>query len=168
MFDVGKIKVGITICYDSLFSELARSLYFKGAEVLIMPFAYGTGPRARFPEEDITGLCYRTTCFLNGCYGIVCNNAGTRERNKWEPTGRKFPGWAGVLDPQGAVAAFTRGRGNGEAMSVAVLEPEKLAQRRRCTYFLPRCLRPEVYSQINESDQTGPSVKHGIPRLRSE
>lgn len=154
VFDIGKAKVGITICYDSLFSELARSLYFKGAEVLIMPFAYGTGPRSRFPEEDITGLCYRTTCFLNGCYGIVCNNAGTRKQNKWEPKGNKFPGWAGVFGPQGDVVSFTRDKGNGEAMSVAVLNSEKLAQRRRNTYFIPRCLRPEIYVQVNDSDQT--------------
>lgn len=145
VFDIGKVKVGITICYDSLFSELARSLYFKGAEVLIMPFAYDTVPRNRFPEEDITGMCYRTTCFSNGCYGIVCNNAGTRKKNKWEPKGRKFPGWAGVFGPQGEIVTFTREKGNGEAMAVAVLKPEKLAERRRNTYFIPRCLRPEIY-----------------------
>jgi predicted amidohydrolase len=48
-FDIGKAKVGILICYDALFSELARTLYFAGSEVLIMPFAYNpTIPRARF------------------------------------------------------------------------------------------------------------------------
>jgi len=154
-FDIGKARVGITICYDSLFSEMARSLYFKGAEVLIMPFAYGTKPRTRFPEEDITGLCYRVNCFTNGCYGIICNNAGTRRKNKWEPKGKKFPGWAGVFDPHGEVVAFTREKGNSEAMTVAVLDPKKLASRRRNAYFIPRCLRPEIYVQINESDQTG-------------
>lgn len=154
VFDIGKARVGIMICYDSLFSELARTLYFKGAEVLIMPFAYGTGPRSRFPEEDITGLCYRTTCFSNGCYGVVCNNAGTRKPNQWEPKGRSFPGWAGVFDPRGAVDSFTRGRGNGEAMSVSVLDPDKLARARRSTYFIPRCLRPEAYTQIDESDRS--------------
>jgi len=155
VFDIGKAKVGITICYDSLFAELARSLYFKGAEVLIMPFAYDTKPRKQFPEEDITGLCYRVTCFTNGCYGIICNNAGSRKKSKWEPKGKKFPGWAGIFGPQGEVVAFTRQKGNGEAMSIAVLKPEKLAERRRNTYFIPRCLRPDIYMQINDSNQTG-------------
>jgi predicted amidohydrolase len=145
VFDLEKIKVGIMICYDSLFSELARTLYFKGAEVLIMPFAYNTGPRSRFPEDEITGLCYRTTCYLNGCYGIVCNNAGNRRKSKWESKGARFPGWAGVFGPQGDVVAFTREPGNGEAMSVTTLDPEKLKERRRSTYFVPRCLRPELY-----------------------
>lgn len=155
VFDIGKAKVGITICYDSLFAELARSLYFKGAEVLIMPFAYDTKPRRQFPEEDITGLCYRVTCFTNGCYGIICNNAGSRKKSKWEPKGKKFPGWAGIFGPQGEVVAFTRQKGNGEAMSIAVLKPEKLAERRRNTYFIPRCLRPDIYMQINDNNQTG-------------
>ena len=121
-----------------------------------MPFAYGTGPRSRFPEEDITALCYRATCFSNGAYGILCNNAGTRRKNQWEPHGKRFPGWAGVFGPQGDVVAFTRGRGNGEAMSVATLEPEKLAERRRNAYFIPRSLRPEIYVQMNDSEQAAP------------
>ena len=147
-FSIGKATVGITICYDSLFSELARTLYFKGAEVLIMPFAYKTVPRSRFPEEDITALCYRSTCYSNGCYGIICNNAGTRKKSEWEPEDRKFPGWAGVFGPHGEVVAFTREKGNGEAMAVAVLEPDRLAKRRRNPYFIPRALRPELYTQI--------------------
>jgi len=153
-FDIGKARIGITICYDSLFTELARSLYFKGAEILIMPFAYQTMARNRFPEEDITGLCYRTTCYSNGCYGVICNNAGTRKKNQWEPKGRKFPGWAGVFGPDGSVVSFTRDKGNGERMVTASLEPEQIAERRRNACFVPRCLRPEIYHHINDSDQT--------------
>ena len=154
-FDIGKACLGITICYDSLFSELVRTLYFKGAEVLIMPFAYGTGPRRKFPEDDVTALTYRVHCYSNGCYGVVVNNAGSRRKSKWEAKGAKFPGWAGVFGPDGSVVAFTRGKGNGEAMVVAELDPEKVAERRRDTYFVPRCLRPETYTQIWDSDQTG-------------
>ena len=154
-FDIGKAIVGITICYDSLFSELARSLYFKGAEILIMPFAYNTSiPRSRFPEEDITALCYRSHCYSNGVYGIVCNNAGNRKKNKWEPKGNKFPGWAGVFGPDGKVISFTRQKGNGEAMSIATLDPKTLENRRKDACFVPRCLKPEIYFSIQDSDQT--------------
>lgn len=149
VFDIGKAKVGITICYDSLFPELARSLYLKGAEILIMPFAYNTGPRSRFPEEEITGMCYRSTCFLNGCYGIICNNAGTRKKNQYEPEGMRFPGWAGVISPRGDVLDFTRDKGNGQAISITMLDPEVLAARRRHAYFTPRYLRPEAYTHID-------------------
>ncbi len=148
VIDIGKAKIGITICYDSLFSEMARTLFFRGAEVFVMPFAYNTGPRATFPEEDPTGLTYRVHCYINGAYGIVTNNAGIRRKTKQEGSKAKFPGWAGVFGPDGKVVAFTREPGRGEAMAVAELDPEKVAARRRNSYFVPRCLRPELYTTI--------------------
>ena len=154
-FDIGKARVGITICYDSLFAELTRTLYFKGAELLIMPFAYNTCHRSKFPEEDLSALTYRVTCYSNGFYGIVVNNAGARRKTQWETRAMRFPGWAGVIDPDGKVVAFTREKGNGEAMVVADLDPKKVAKKRRDMYFVPRCLRPEMYTQIWDSDQTG-------------
>ncbi len=147
--DIGKARIGITICYDSLFSEMARTLFFKGAEILVMPFAYNTGPRAQFPEEDLTALTYRVHCYINGAYGILANNAGKREKSDMEDEERTFPGWAGIIDPHGKIAEFTREDGRGEAMAIAELDPEKMAERRRNTYFVPRCLRPDLYRSIN-------------------
>lgn len=151
VIDIGKARIGITICYDSLFSEMARTLFFKGAEIFVMPFAYNTCPRATFPEEDLTALTYRVHCYINGAYGIIANNAGRRRKTKQEGSKIKFPGWAGVFDPDGKVVAFTREPGTKEAMVVAELDPSKLAKRRRNSYFVPRCLRPELYTTIGES-----------------
>jgi len=151
--DIGKARIGITICYDSLFSEMARTLFFKGAEILVMPFAYNTGPRATFPEEDLSALTYRVHCYINGAYGIVANNAGSRRKTEQEGSKIKFPGWAGVFDPDGKVVAFTRQPGTGEAMVVADLDPEKVANRRRNSYFVPRSLRPELYTTIGEGER---------------
>jgi N-carbamoylputrescine amidase len=148
VIDIGKAKIGITICYDSLFGEMVRTLYYKGAEVFVMPFAYNTIQREKFPEEDPTALTYRVHCYINGAYGIVVNNAGIRRKTKQEGSKAKFPGWAGVFDPNGKVVAFTRQPGRGEAMALAELDPEKIAARRRNPYFVPRCLRPEIYTTI--------------------
>lgn len=170
-FDIGKARVGITICYDSLFAEMVRSLYFKGAELLIMPFAYKTRPRTRFAEDDITALAYRVHCWENGCFGIVVNNAGNRRKSEPGVVPNKFPGWAGVFGPDGTILAFTRQKGNGEAMVVADLDPKKLAARRSNTYFIPRCLRPELYSTIWCSDQSGKDSRgraQGRPRPEKE
>lgn len=38
-FDIGKCRIGITICYDSQFPELSRLLLLKGVEVQLMPHA---------------------------------------------------------------------------------------------------------------------------------
>ena len=155
-FDIEKARVGILICYKALFSELARTLYFSSTEILIMPFAYNTRiPRARFLEEDIACLTYRTTCYSNGCCRIMCNNAGNRTKNEWEPRGIRFPGWAEVFGADGNVLSFTRKRGNGETLVKAILDPSKISERRKNPCFVPSCLRPEVYRQIDESDQSG-------------
>ncbi len=39
VFDLGKCKVGIVICYDNLFPEPARILALRGADILLMPHA---------------------------------------------------------------------------------------------------------------------------------
>ena len=39
VFDIGKCKIGIQICYDKLFPEISRILCLRGAEVLLMPHA---------------------------------------------------------------------------------------------------------------------------------
>jgi len=46
-------------------------------------------------------------------------------------------------------------KGNGEAMVVADLDPKKIAKKRSNIYFVPRCLRPEMYTTVWDSDQTG-------------
>jgi len=50
-FDVGPCKVGIVICYDNQFPEVARVLALRGADIILMPHA-GPGTirhRARPP-----------------------------------------------------------------------------------------------------------------------
>lgn len=153
--DIGKARVGIAICYDSLFSELCRTFFFLGAEVLIMPYAYSTMARSRFPEENIAALTYRAHCWCNGFWGIAVNNAGTRRKTPPDDRARRFPGWAGVFSPEGKVTAWTRDKGNGEAMVLADLDPEALARRRRNRYFLPRCLRPEIYRMTPSQSTPG-------------
>ena len=39
VFDLGKCKVGIVICYDNQFPELPRIVALKGADVILMPHA---------------------------------------------------------------------------------------------------------------------------------
>ena len=156
VIDIGKARVGIAICYDASFFEMARTLFFKGAEILVMPFAYNTpGERAGLPSSNVGVMLYRAQCYANGCFGILANNAGQREKTEIEETQMTFPGWAGLFDPFGEVLDWTREPGNGEAMAVADLDPERLFERRRDVYFMPRCLRPEVYVGIIQSTRSG-------------
>lgn len=152
VFDIPQGRLGITICYDSRIPDLARTLCYKGAEIIIMPFAYGTMARAKFPEQAIDAMDYRAGCWRNGCYGIIVNNAGQRAKHKLDDRARWFPGWAGVFDPNGAVVAFTRQRGRGEAMVTATLDPKLITERRQNQNYTARYLRPDLYSQISDID----------------
>jgi nitrilase len=145
VFDIGKAKVGITVCRDSFFDEMTRTLYFRGAEIVIMPFTYYNVSRRIFLKETIHGMSLIKACWTNGFYAVVCNSAGDRPPNSWEPNGRRFPGWAGVISPWGRVIDFVEDDGNEEAMIIAELDPAELEDRRNHPNFLTAELRPELY-----------------------
>lgn len=145
VFDIGKAKVGITVCRDSFFDEMTRTLYFKGAEIVLMPFGYFNVPRSRYLTETIHSMCIIKSCWTNGLYAVVCNSAEKREPSESEPRGRQFPGWAGVVNPWGEVIRFVDDDGNDERLVVEELDPEILADRRNHPNFLAEELRPELY-----------------------
>jgi predicted amidohydrolase len=145
VFDVGKAKVGITICRDSFFDEMTRTLYFKGAEMVLMPFGYYNVPRSRYLRESIHGMSIVKACWTNGYYALVCNSAENRATSEFEPQGNNFPGWAGVIDPWGSVLSFVDSEGNDEAMVVVEIGPERLQDRRNHPNFLARELRTGLY-----------------------
>lgn len=136
VFDIGKAKVGIAICRDAFFGEMTRTLYFKGAEIILMPFGYYNVPRSEYLRGTIHGMSLIKESWANGFYSVVCNSAEGREPNEWEPKGRKFPGWAGVISPWGRVMSFIEEDGNDESMVVEELTPEELEDRRgHCNFF---------------------------------
>ena len=145
VFDIGKAKVGISVCRDSFFDEYTRTLYFKGAEIVLMPFTYYNVPRSQFLAGTIHGMSLIKACWTNGYYSVVCNSAERREPNEWEPNGRRFPGWAGVINPWGEVLTFVDKEGNEEAMVIDELDPMVLQERREHPNFLAGELRPELY-----------------------
>lgn len=145
VFDIGKARIGITICRDAFFDEMTRTMYFKGAEIVLMPFGYYNIPRSRYLKESIHGMSIVKSCWSNGFYALVCNSAGDRAASQWEPEGSKFPGWAGVIDPWGNVRTFVDREGNDEAMVMAEIGPEILQDRRNHPNFLAAELRPELY-----------------------
>jgi predicted amidohydrolase len=145
VFDIGKARVGITICRDSFFDEMTRTLYFKGAEIVLMPFTYYNVPRSRFLKDSIHGMSIIKASWTNGYYAVFCNSAEGREPNEWEPEGRMFPGWAGIISPWGNVLQYINAEDNYESMVCVELGPEELADRRNHPNFLAGELRTELY-----------------------
>ena len=145
VFDIGKAKVGVTICRDAFFDEMTRTLYFKGAEILLMPFGYYNVPRSQYLGGTIHGMSLAKSAWTNGFFEVVCNSAGERPPSRIEPQGRMFPGWAGIIGPWGQVLQFVDADGNDEAMVVQELNPMQLQDRRDHPNFLAKELRPELY-----------------------
>jgi N-carbamoylputrescine amidase len=145
VFDIGKAKIGIAICRDSFFDEMTRTFYFKGAEIVLMPFGYYNVPRGQYLKETIHGMSLVKSAWANGYYELVCNSAGDRDPSFWEPNGRKFPGWAGIIDPWGSVIEFVDRDGNDESMVIQALSPLPLDDRRQHPNFLAKELRVDLY-----------------------
>ncbi|GEM_PF-6514036 len=89
-------KVGIMICYDTRFPELARAYALQGARVIFAPTA------SSFPDDEIWAVCCRARAMENNVFVVGVNrvgrfvSAGTTHMN----FGRRT-----VWDPIGAVQA---------------------------------------------------------------
>jgi len=69
VFDVPQGRIGVAICYDLWFPEVARTLTCKGAEVLIYPTMTATIDR---PVELILA---QATAATNQCYVLTVNGS---------------------------------------------------------------------------------------------
>lgn len=70
VFDVPQGRIGVAICYDLWFPEVARSLVCMGAEVLIYPTLTGT------IDRNIELSMAQATAATNQCYVLAVNGLG--------------------------------------------------------------------------------------------
>ncbi|NJD60866.1 MAG: carbon-nitrogen hydrolase family protein [Anaerolineae bacterium] len=87
VFDIPDVgRFGLCICYDMWFPEVARTLIWKGAEVILQPTLTPTSDR----ELELV-MC-RANALFNQCYFISVNGVGT---------------WGGgrstIIDPDGRI-----------------------------------------------------------------
>jgi predicted amidohydrolase len=91
VYDLGLARVGIMICFDWIFPEVARLLAVRGAQVLlhpanlVLPFA---------PEAMVT------RCLENRVFAVTSGRTGTEDR--WGET-MTFIGHSQIVNPQGEV-----------------------------------------------------------------
>lgn len=132
-------RIGVLICYDLRFPELARYYFHRGVEILAVP---GQWPEARTQHWR---TLLRARAIENEMFVLGCNRTGQ------EPSLRNgdllaFPGDSRIVDPTGELLATS---GGGAGALVATLELRKAASMRR---ILPiaRDGRPQVYRQLFE------------------
>jgi deaminated glutathione amidase len=106
---LGGLSCGLMTCYDLRFPEFARALVDAGAEVVVVPAAWVSGPL----KEDHWVTLLRARAIENTVYLVAAAQ-----------TGRTYSGRSMVVDPMGVVVA---GLGDEEGVASAEVDAERLA-----------------------------------------
>ena len=94
VFDIGGAKVGMMICFDWVFPEVARILALKEADILCHP-----------SNLIIPGYCQNamiTRSVENGVFAITANRTGSEEKKGVKLS---FTGNSQIVDPKGNILA---------------------------------------------------------------
>jgi len=135
VFNDGKAKIGIMVCFDWLFPEVARILALKGAEIichpsdLVLPYA----------QEAM-----RIRSLENRVFTLTCNRTGEENR-----AGRKlsFTGKSQITDPKGNI--LLRASQDKDEVGIVEIDP-LLARDKKCTEnnFIFDDRKPEFYKRL--------------------
>ncbi|MFK7739854.1 MAG: nitrilase-related carbon-nitrogen hydrolase [Planctomycetota bacterium] len=133
-------RLGVLICYDIRFPELARYYFHAGAEILVVP---GQWPEARSRHWR---ALLRARAIENEVFVIGCNRTG-QEASLRTDEPMSFPGDGRIVDPTGEILA------TGTGDKVAVLAPIEVRKVRTMRRMLPVAvdMRPEVYRNLFEA-----------------
>lgn len=161
VIDVGKCKVGIVICYDNQFPEIARIVALKGADLILMPHAARQGrwddspqsqAAARTKVFDYFSSSYRMRARENACFCVYADQAGragyvdSLPRDHYNQP--HHPGGAMIIDPAGDLLAHTQTEEIRDEMIVADLDASRLAAARSHPNYTLRTRRPELFAEL--------------------
>ncbi|SED06463.1 carbon-nitrogen hydrolase family protein [Paenibacillus sp. GP183] len=119
-------KIGIMMCYEVRFPEIARELTLQGADILLMPAAWLYG----LLKEDHFETLIRARAIENTLY--ICASA---------LKGSIFSGRSMVVDPMGVVIASA---GDEEGLIIAEIDFDRIKRvREKVPTLVNR--RPELY-----------------------
>lgn len=133
--EVRGTKIGIMVCFDWVFPEVARCLSLLGAQVLC------------HPSNLVLNYCQQsmlTRCLENSVFAITANRFGADKRPHGE---LRFTGQSQIVAPRGRL--LHRARAQRETLFITEIEPD-LANDKHITpvndMFVDR--RPEYYDAI--------------------
>ncbi len=116
-FAAGRLRVGLSVCYDLRFPELYRALMRPPCDLLCVPSAF-TWPTGNAHWE----LLLRARAVENQCYVIAAAQGGTHEN------GRRTFGHSLIVDPWGEVVAMRDEEGAGVVLGE--VDAERIASVR--------------------------------------
>jgi predicted amidohydrolase len=95
-------KMGVMVCYDLRFPELARSMCLQGADFIVCPAEFPSGQPLPTRVDD-WDILVRSTALTNLTYVVTANQFGLVHKDA--PFGRSC-----VVDPRGVVVSAAQGR----------------------------------------------------------
>ena len=134
VFDIPNVgRFGLCICYDMWFPEVARTLAWMGAEVIIQPTLTPTSDR------ELELVMARANALFNQCYFVSINGVGT---------------WGGgrstIIDPDGRILQQA---GTNQTFMTEMLDLDHTTRTREYgTLGLAQTLK-----QLRDSGQTFPA-----------
>lgn len=160
VFDLSICKVGIAICYDNQFPEIARVLALKGADILLMPHAArlkmwddtaeSQAAARRHSHEHFQGYAMRGR--ENACFAVVTDQAGRAGYVDAYPRDHgnqpHHAGAALIFGPDGELLASTQTEKIQDEMIVATLDARRLAEERSKPNYTLRTRRPELFTEL--------------------
>jgi len=136
VFDLNQVKMGMIVCYDTLFPEAGRILAIKGAELIVIISA------SPLTSKNTFETLLPARALENVSYLAYVNVVGAQK-------GLSFFGGSRVLSPLGAqllLLSYEK-----EDFGVVELNPELLNGLRKSLFVLrDRGRRPEIYRELCE------------------
>lgn len=133
VWDIGKAKVGLLVCFDWFFPEAARSLAIKGADILchpsnlVLPYC---------PDAMVT------RCLENGVFAITANRVGREQRG--EKPALPFIGMSEIVAPNGRI--LCRSSQKDEEIGLYEMDTAEARDKRINPYNdLLKDRRPQLY-----------------------
>jgi len=151
--DMGGLKVGLGICWDQWFPEMARILTLKGAQLLVYPSAIGSEVAVPdFDSRPSWELVIRANAITNRVFIAVTNRVGKEEL-------LNFYGGSFVADPWGDI--MTRASIRKPAVVFADLDLSEIIRANSFFGFLST-RRPDTYGDLTKRSKPSRDRKmHG-------
>ena len=160
VFDIGPCKVGIVICYDNQFPEVARVLALRGAEVILMPHAGRFKLWDDTPESQAAARRYSHN-FLkkyalrareNACFAILADQVGRAGYvDLWPRDSENQPHHAGaalIWGPGRRAAGRHAGRTHPGRDDRGDARCRLAGAERALANYMLRTRRPELFGEL--------------------
>ncbi len=141
VWDVFGARIGIGICWDQWYPEVARCLALMGAQVLFYPTAIGSEPKDAGMDTSRMWRRAMVGHAVSNCMPVVAANRIGNEG------GQRFYGHSFICDEWGDMVEALGADETGTLVTTFDLE---VARRHRASWGFFRDRRPQLYGRIAE------------------